>query len=65
MNKSRLPESKPLTPLPPATKAPAQPGLTTLATSDSTEFIVLGHRVHTVANGTIADGAVHVKEVPA
>ncbi|MFM9960633.1 MAG: amidohydrolase family protein, partial [Planctomycetaceae bacterium] len=62
LNKSRLPESKPLTPMPSATKAPAQPGLTKPATADSTEFIVLGHRVHTVANGTISDGAVHVKE---
>ncbi len=62
LNKSRLPEFKPRTPTPPATKAPAQPGLTKPATSDSTEFIVLGHRVHTVANGTISDGAVHVKE---
>ncbi len=62
LNKSRLPEFKPLTPLPPTTKVPAQPGLTQPATTDSTEFIILAHRLHTVANGTITDGAVHVKD---
>ena len=62
LNKSRLPEFKPLTPLPPATKTPAQPGLTKAATADSTEFIILANRLHTVANGTITDGAVHVKD---
>ena len=62
LNKSRLPEFKPLTPLPPATKAPTAPANTKAATADSTEFIVLANRLHTVANGTITDGAVHVKE---
>lgn len=62
LNKSRLPEFKPLTPLPPASKTPAQPGLSKSATADSTEFIILANRLHTVANGTITDGAVHVKD---
>ena len=62
LNKSRLPEFKPLTLLPPATKAPAVPANTKAATTDSTEFIVLANRLHTVAKGTITDGAVHVKE---
>ncbi|MBC7820187.1 MAG: amidohydrolase, partial [Planctomycetaceae bacterium] len=53
LNKSRLPEFKPLTPLPPATKAPAQPGLSKVATADSTEFVILANRLHTVASGTI------------
>ncbi len=62
LNKSRLPEFKPLTGFPPPTKAPPQPGLTKLATADSTEFIILANRLHTVANGTIRDGAVHVND---
>ena len=62
LNKSRLPDFKPLTPLPPATKTPAQPVLSKIATADSTEFIILANRLHTVANGTITDGAVHVKD---
>ena len=62
LNKSRLPEFKPLTPLPPATKAPAAPANSKTATTDSTEFIVLANRLHTVAKGTITDGAVHVKD---
>lgn len=62
LNKSRLPEFKPLVPAPPSSKAPAVPANVKLATADSTEFVVLAGRLHTVANGTIADGAVHVKE---
>ena len=62
LNKSQLPEFKPVLAPPPATKSPAQPGLAKIATSDSTEFVVLAGRLHTVSNGTIADGAVHVKE---
>ncbi len=62
LNKSQLPEFKPVLAPPPPGKTPAQPGLTKAATADSTEFIVLANRVHTVANGTITDGVVHVKE---
>lgn len=62
LNKSQLPKFKPVLAPPPAAKTTAQPGLTKTATADSTEFIVFANRVHTVANGTIADGAVHVKE---
>lgn len=62
LNKSRLPEFKPLTPAPPPSKAPAIPANTKLATADSTEFVVLAGRLHTVADGTITDGAVHVKD---
>ncbi|TXT36002.1 MAG: amidohydrolase, partial [Planctomycetota bacterium] len=62
LNKSRLPEFKPLTPLPPATKAPAVPANAKPATADSAEFIVLANRLHTVAKETITDGVVHVKD---
>ena len=62
LNKSQLPEFKPVLAPPPAVKTPAQPAATKIATSDSAEFVVLAGRLHTVANGTIANGAVHVKE---
>lgn len=62
LNKSRLPEFKPVLSPPPVSKASKSPPPELTAKSDSTEFVVLAGRLHTVANGTITDGAVHVKE---
>lgn len=62
LSKSQLPEFKPVLAPPPTAKPSAQPAGSKAATTETTEFVVLAGRLHTVANGTITDGAVHVKE---
>ena len=62
LDKTRLPEFKPLTPTPAAATSPTIAANLKLATADSSEFVVLAGRLHTVANGTIANGAVHVRD---
>ncbi len=62
LDRSRLPDAPALIAPPPSAKTPATPANVKLATSESSEFIVLAGRLHTVANGTIVDGAVHVKD---
>ncbi len=62
LNKSQLPEFKPVLAPPPTAKTPKPPPPELTAKSDSTEFVILAGRLHTVANGTITDGAVHVKD---
>ncbi len=62
LDKSQFPAAQPIIAAPAVGKAPALPANSKLPTADSAEFVVLAGRLHTVAKGTISDGAVHVKE---
>lgn len=62
LDKSRLPEAKPLVTPPAAAKPPATSANTKSVTTESREFVVLAGRLHTVSHGTIANGAVHVRD---
>jgi imidazolonepropionase-like amidohydrolase len=62
LDKARLPEFKPPMSAPPTAKSPVLPNNSKGAMADTTEFVVLAGRLHTVAKPTITDGAVHVKD---
>ena len=62
LDKARLPEFKPPMSAPPTAKSPVLPNNSKEAMADTTEFVVLAGRLHTVAKPTITDGAVHVKD---
>lgn len=61
-DRARVPAGKPLVaPLEQAT-IPTTPAGFPAATTESRELVVLAGRLHTVAQGTIFDGAVHVRD---
>ncbi len=61
-DRAAVPQQRELIPARPAVEAPAAPANSRKATSDDKELIVLARRVHTVGNGTIDDGAVHLRD---
>src|SRR5262249_25626662 len=58
----RLPPAAPLVPPLPAVKVPAAPDKAPTLRRGAKEYAVLAGRIHTVANGTITDGVVLVKD---
>jgi len=60
-DKTLLPKPPAIVKALPAVQAPPQPAGHAKANAKSTEFVVLAGRLHTVSQGTITDGAVHVR----
>jgi imidazolonepropionase-like amidohydrolase len=61
-DRALLPPIAPPLKAPPAVEAPALPAGSAKPTATSRELVVLAGRLHTVAKGTIADGAILVRD---